>query len=88
MATAPRPLAYENPLFKLLLWLVFSICLVTLGTIIALAFIAGDPPTKVQERVLAICEYAFTTTLGALVGLLCGRGAAPDVVAQVPAGKK
>ena len=51
---------------------------------IALSIFAPDPPTKMQEKVMAICEYAFTGCLGAVLGLLGGRAARPDFTAPWP----
>ncbi len=79
-----RPLAVSNPLFKLLLWFTLGICLASLVAVIALAFLAKDPMSKAQERALELSSYAFTTTLGAIVGLVGGRAAHPDYLGQLP----
>jgi hypothetical protein len=79
-----RPLAVTNPLFKLLLWFTLGICFASLVAVVALAFLAPDPMSKAQERALELSSYAFTTTLGAIVGLVGGRAAHPDYLGQLP----
>jgi hypothetical protein len=79
-----RPLAVSNPLFKLLLWFTLGICVASLVAVVTLAFLAKDPMSKAQERALELSSYAFTTTLGAIVGLVGGRAAHPDYLGQLP----
>jgi hypothetical protein len=84
MPGSDRPIAVSNPLFHLLLWIVTGVCFATLALIACLAFWGSNPATDAQKNLMELCRYAFTTTLGALVGLLCGRGAAPDYLGQLP----
>src|SRR5260370_2836140 len=39
---------------------------------------SSDTMTNAQVRLFHVCEFAFTTTTGAFVGLLGGRAASPD----------
>jgi hypothetical protein len=80
-----KPIAVSSPYFNLLLWLVAVICFLSLGVIAALAFLAPDPLSKAQERAMELGTYAFTTTLGAIVGLFGGRAGHVDHFGQLPA---
>lgn len=88
MPAAPKPIAVTNPFFKLLLWLVAVICFLSLILISVLALVVPDPMSKAQERALEIGAYAFTTTLGAIVGLLGGKAGQADLLGQLPSPTK
>ena len=79
MSPGDRPIAIENPFFKLLLGIVTSAFFVTLATMVTLAFWGRDPLTEAQKALMEFCRYACSTTLGAVVG----RGAGPDAIAKV-----
>lgn len=82
-----QPVNVENPYFKLLLWIITSVNFGTLFFLAAVAFWGKDPSNKAQEALVEVSRYGFTTTLGALVGLLCGR-ATPDYAGSLPKPKK
>ncbi len=67
-----------NPMFKLLLWINATLCVVTLGVMVWAAN-KPEPVPKAAERLFNACEHVFTLTAGAFIGLLGGRAAAPDV---------
>ncbi len=75
---AKRAVVVSNPLFKLLVILVGALCLVCLIVLAALASLAPEPMTKAQDHLMMASGWGFTTTLGALIGLLGGRAASPD----------
>jgi len=67
-----------NPLFKLLL-IINCVVFVTTSTImVIIALVSSEKMTNAQDRLFHVCEFAFTTTTGAFVGLLGGRAASPD----------
>ena len=66
-----------NPMFKLLLWINATMCVVTFGAMIWLTTFQ-EPMPKTAERLFNACEHVFTLTAGAFIGLLGGRAAAPD----------
>jgi hypothetical protein len=82
-----QPVNVDNPYFKILLWIVTGINFAALFFLAAVAFWGKEPPNKAQEALVEVSRYGFTTTLGALVGLLCGR-ATPDYVGPLPKQKK
>lgn len=82
-----QPVNVENPYFKLLLWIVTSVNFGTLFFLAAVAFWGKESANKAQEALIEVSRYEFTTTLGALVGLLCGR-ATPDYTGPLPKQKK
>jgi len=84
MPEPDRPIAVTNPLFKALLWIITGVCFTTLALMACVAFWGSNPLTEAQKSLTELCRYAFTTTLGAPVGLFCGRGAAPDYLGQLP----
>ncbi|HEY1191976.1 MAG TPA: hypothetical protein VGE74_30380 [Gemmata sp.] len=53
----------------------FVLSLVGLGVLAALG---KDPPPALQTEFAGACDFTLKVTLGALVGLLGGRAAAPD----------
>jgi hypothetical protein len=72
------PVITQNRLFAALILIVtaaFLLSLVGLGT---LAAFGKDPPTTLQTKFADACDFTLKVTLGALVGLLGGRAAAPD----------
>ncbi len=75
-AAGPKTITV-NPMFKLLLWINATLCVVTLGVMVWLATFS-DPLPKASERLFNACEHVFTLTAGAFIGLLGGRAAAPD----------
>ena len=77
----------DNPYFKILLWIVTGVNFSALFFLAAVAFWGKEPPNKAQEALVEVSRYGFTTTLGALVGLLCGR-ATPDYAGPLPKQKK
>lgn len=80
MAARKKPAVTINPLFKLLLWVNSSLCLVSLTVMIWTA--TEDPMSKGKERLYNACEHVFTLTAGAFIGLLGGRAAAPDQIEE------
>jgi hypothetical protein len=75
---AALPVITQNRMFVLLILIVtgaFAFSLVSLGV---LAIFAKEPPTEMQKRFGEVCVYIAMVTIGALVGLLGGRAAAPD----------
>lgn len=72
------PVITQNRMFVLLVGIVtgaFAFSLICLGL---LALFAKEPPTEMQKRFSEVCVYISMVTIGALVGLLGGRAAAPD----------
>lgn len=72
------PVITQNRLFAgliLIVTLAFLLSLVGLGL---LAILGKDPPTALQTKFADACDFTLKVTLGALVGLLGGRAAAPD----------
>ena len=75
---AALPVITQNRMFTLLILIVtfaFVFSLLGLG---ALAMFAKEPPTEMQKKFADVCVYIAMVTIGALVGLLGGRAAAPD----------
>jgi hypothetical protein len=79
-----KPIAIIGPYFAVLVWIITSICFLSLVGIFCLALAAPDPLSKAQEVALETSKYAFTTTLGAIVGLLGGRASTPNYVGELP----
>lgn len=72
------PVITQNRMFAGLILIVtaaFALSLVGLGV---LAAFGKDPPTALQTKFADACDFTLKVTLGALVGLLGGRAAAPD----------
>jgi hypothetical protein len=81
---AQKPIAVIGPYFAVLVWIVTGVCFLSLLGIFGLALAASDPLSKAQEVALETSKYAFTTTLGAIVGLLGGRASRPDYLGELP----
>jgi hypothetical protein len=81
---AQKPIAVIGPYFAALVWIVTAVCFLSLIGIFCLALVASDPLSKAQEVALETTKYAFTTTLGAIVGLLGGRASRPDYLGELP----
>lgn len=84
MAGKVKPIATSNPFFNLVLIFVFAVCLISLIGAVVIALVSAKEMTEAQRIVLKLCVYAFTTTLGALVGLLGGRAGQPQYVGEFP----
>lgn len=69
-----------NPLFKLLVIINATLCVVSFLALVGLAAWGPDNLTKAQDRLLNACEHILAGTVGAFLGLLGGRAAAPDMV--------
>ncbi|MBY0458972.1 MAG: hypothetical protein K2V38_16670 [Gemmataceae bacterium] len=72
------PVVTQNRLFAgliLIVTLAFLLSLIGLGL---LAILGKEPPTALQTKFADACDFTLKVTLGALVGLLGGRAAAPD----------
>jgi hypothetical protein len=57
------PTITVNPMFKLLLWINATLCVVTLGVMIW-AGSMEKPMPKARERLFNACEHVFTLTAG------------------------
>ncbi len=84
MPPTQKPVAVIGVHFTILVWIVTVFCFLSLLVIFVLALSASDPLSKAQEAALEISKYAFTTTLGAIVGLLGGRASKPDYLGDLP----
>jgi hypothetical protein len=84
MARRESPIAVRNPLFTVLLALVAAVCFGSLLVMALLAALAHEPPTEMQRSLMEACRWGFSSTLGALIGLLCGRAAGPDHLGRLP----
>lgn len=80
--TPPRhvalPVITQNRLFTLLILIVTAAFLISLIGLGLLALFGKEPPTTLQTKFADACDFTLKITLGALVGLLGGRAAAPD----------
>jgi hypothetical protein len=65
------------------LGIVTAVNLTTLLLGAALGLFVGGTLNEAQKFTLEMCKYGLMTTLGALVGLLCGRLAGPDALVDV-----
>ncbi|MBN9121799.1 MAG: hypothetical protein J0I06_22105 [Planctomycetes bacterium] len=72
------PVLTKNRMFAGLVCGVLVFALLAFLTLISLAFFGKDPPTQLQSRLADVCYFVITATIGALVGLVGGRAAAPD----------
>lgn len=81
-ARTPRrsalPVMTQNRLFTLLILIVTSAFVFSLLGLGLMALVANEPPTEMQRKFAELCVYIAMVTIGALVGLLGGRAAAPD----------
>jgi hypothetical protein len=72
------PVITQNRLFAGLILIVTAAFLLSLVGLGLLALFGKDPPTALQSKFADACDFTLKVTLGALVGLLGGRAAAPD----------
>jgi hypothetical protein len=72
------PVITQNRMFVLLILIVTGAFAFSLVGLALLAILAREPPTEMQKRFGEVCVYIAMVTIGALVGLLGGRAAAPD----------
>ncbi|MFO0796505.1 MAG: hypothetical protein U0804_03450 [Gemmataceae bacterium] len=79
---AKRPVALpvitQNRLFAGLVLIVTVAFMLSLVGLALLALFGKEPPTTLQSKFADACDFILKVTLGALVGLLGGRAAAPD----------
>lgn len=72
------PVITQNRLFTLLILIVTAAFVLSLVGLGLLAIFGKEPPTTLQTKFADACDFTVKVTLGALVGLLGGRAAAPD----------
>jgi hypothetical protein len=72
------PVITQNRLFAALVIIVTLFAFAALICLGILALVSKDPPTAMQTRMAEVCDFIIKVSLGALVGLLGGRAAAPD----------
>ena len=84
MPPVQKPVAVTGADFTLVVWIVAGLCFLSLAIILVLAILASDPLSRAQEVALETTKYAFTTTLGAIVGLLAGRASQPTYHGDLP----
>jgi hypothetical protein len=72
------PVITQNRMFTLLILIVTGAFVASLLGLAALAFFGKEPPTTMQIKFADVCVYICMVSIGALVGLLGGRAAAPD----------
>ena len=72
------PVITQNRLFVLLIVIVTAAFMLSLIGLGVMALLGKDPPTALQTKFADACDFTLKVTLGALVGLLGGRAAAPD----------
>lgn len=72
------PVLTQNRLFAALVLIVTFFAFAALVLLGVLAIVSKDPPTAMQTRMAEVCDFIIKVSLGALVGLLGGRAAAPD----------
>ena len=77
-----KAIAVSNPLFKVLICIVFGVLCASMVGMAMLAFFASKEQTDFQRQFAAMCDTGFNMTLGAIVGLLGGRAATPDRVEE------
>ena len=65
-------------MFALLICIVTGAFALSLLGLALLALISKDPATEMQKQFADVCRYVCMIAIGALVGLLGGRAAAPD----------
>ena len=75
---AALPVITVNRMFVLLILIVTGAFVFSLIGLALLALFAHEPPTEMQKQFSDVCKYTAMVTIGALVGLLGGRAAAPD----------
>ena len=72
------PVITQNRMFAALILIVTVFAFSALLCLGVLALVSKDPPTTMQTRMAEVCDFIIKVSLGALVGLLGGRAAAPD----------
>lgn len=72
------PVITQNRMFAALIVIVTLFAFAALVGLGVLALVSKDPPTAMQTRMAEVCDFIIKVSLGALVGLLGGRAAAPD----------
>jgi len=72
------PVITQNRMFAALILIVTFFAFTALICLGVLALVSKDPPTAMQNRMAEVCDFIIKVSLGALVGLLGGRAAAPD----------
>lgn len=72
------PVITQNRLFAFLIVIVTGFAVVSILGLALLAFFGKEPPTTLQAKFADVCVYVCMVSIGALVGLLGGRAAAPD----------
>jgi hypothetical protein len=77
-----QPVVTINPLFKLLIVINLSLCVVSLVVMVVVGLTAVQPITELQRQLYSACETVFKMTTGAFIGLLGGKAASPDAVRE------
>jgi len=72
------PVITQNRLFAVLILIVTAAFLLSLIGLGLPALFGREPPTALQTKFADACDFTLKVTLGAIVGLLGGRAAAPD----------
>ena len=72
------PVITQNRVFAGLILIVAGAFLLSLIGLGLLALLGKEPATTLQTKFADACDFTLKVTLGALVGLLGGRAAAPD----------
>jgi len=72
------PVITQNRLFAFLILIITGFAVASLVGLALLAFFGKEPPTALQSKFADVCVYVCMVSIGALVGLLGGRAAAPD----------
>jgi hypothetical protein len=78
VARKALPVITQNRLFAALIIIVTAFAFAALICLGVLALVSKEPPTVMQTRMAEVCDFIIKVSLGALVGLLGGRAAAPD----------
>ena len=78
------PVITQNRIFVLVIRTVTAAFFVSLIGLPTLSLVADNPPTPMQMRSAEVFDIVAKVTIGALVGLLGGRGAAPDRIEAGP----
>src|ERR1700739_4880529 len=80
-----QPMVTVNPLFKLLIIINLSLCVICPVVMVTVGVAASDPITELQRQLYSACETVFKMTAGAFIGLLGGKAASPDSIREPPA---
>ncbi len=78
MPPKKQAIVSTNPLFRFVVWIVIVLAISTLTVWICVAFLAGEKPSIIQQRLADGCETVFKMAAGALIGLIGGRAGTPD----------